>query len=110
MAEMENTCSLVRCMQEVPDLRAPYNQRHKFLDIIIIAVTARHPLRNGYLERVRTGHVPKKNGWGLLKLRSEKLREEGREEGRTLEIFLWFRMGIRPRNVRQRGWELPYQF
>ncbi len=64
MAEMENTCSLVRCMQEVPDLRAPYNQRHKFLDIIIIAVTARHPLRNGYLERVRTGHVPKKNGWG----------------------------------------------
>ena len=87
MAEMENTCSLVRCMQEVPDLRAPYNQRHKFLDIIIIAVTARHPLRNGYLERVRTGHVPKKNGWGLLKLRSEKLREEGREEGRTLEIY-----------------------
>lgn len=27
-------------MQEVPDPRAPYNQKHKFLDIIIIAVTA----------------------------------------------------------------------
>lgn len=27
-------------MGEIPDPRAPYNQRHKFLDIIIIAVTA----------------------------------------------------------------------
>lgn len=32
--------SLIRCMQEVPDPRAPYNQKHKFLDIIMIAVTA----------------------------------------------------------------------
>ena len=38
MTEMEHT--LIGCMQEVPDPRAPYNQRHKFLDIIIIAVTA----------------------------------------------------------------------
>ena len=27
-------------MQDVPDPGAPYNQKHKFLDIIIIAVTA----------------------------------------------------------------------
>ncbi len=27
-------------MYEIPDPRAPYNQRHKFLDIIIIAITA----------------------------------------------------------------------
>ncbi len=31
---------LIDCMGEIPDPRAPYNQRHKFLDIIIIAVTA----------------------------------------------------------------------
>jgi len=31
---------LIECMREIPDTRAPYNQRHKFLDIIIIAVTA----------------------------------------------------------------------
>ena len=31
---------LIECMREIPDPRAPYNQRHKFLDIIIIAVTA----------------------------------------------------------------------
>lgn len=40
MSDMENECSLVGCMREVPDPRAPYNQKHKFLDIIIIAVTA----------------------------------------------------------------------
>ena len=40
MTEMGNELSLVGCMKEVPDPRAPYNQRHKFLDIIIIAVTA----------------------------------------------------------------------
>ena len=40
MAEMQNTPTLIGCMQEIPDPRAPYNQRHKFLDIIIIAVTA----------------------------------------------------------------------
>lgn len=27
-------------MEEVPDPRAPYNQKHKILDIIVIAVTA----------------------------------------------------------------------
>lgn len=31
---------LIDCMREIPDPRTPYNQRHKFLDIIIIAVTA----------------------------------------------------------------------
>lgn len=40
MTEMENKLSLVGCMKEVPDPRAPYNQWHKFLDIIVIAVTA----------------------------------------------------------------------
>ena len=40
MSGMENNFSLVRCMEEVPDPRAPYNQKHKFLDIIVIAVTA----------------------------------------------------------------------
>ena len=40
MAEMRNELSLIGCMEQVPDPRAPYNQRHKFLDIIIIAVTA----------------------------------------------------------------------
>lgn len=37
--ENKNT-ALIDCMREIPDPRAPYNQRHKFLDIIIIAVTA----------------------------------------------------------------------
>lgn len=40
MAEMRNELSLIGCMEQVPDPRAPYNQRHKFLDSIIIAVTA----------------------------------------------------------------------
>lgn len=40
MSDTQNECSLIECMQEVPDPRAPYNQKHKFLDIIIIAVTA----------------------------------------------------------------------
>lgn len=31
---------LIDCMREIPDLRIPYNQRHKFLDVIIIAATA----------------------------------------------------------------------
>lgn len=31
---------LISCMQEVPDPREPYNQRHKFLDIVIIVITA----------------------------------------------------------------------
>ena len=40
MSGMENNFSLVGCMEEVPDPRAPYNQKHKLLDIIVIAVTA----------------------------------------------------------------------
>ena len=42
MADTENRdkVSLIGCMQDVPDPRAPYNQKHKFLDIIIIAITA----------------------------------------------------------------------
>lgn len=40
MADTENNVSLIGCMQEVPEPRAPYNQKHKFLDIIIIAITA----------------------------------------------------------------------
>ena len=40
MSGMENSFSLVGCMEEVPDPRAPYNQKHRFLDIIVIAVTA----------------------------------------------------------------------
>ena len=40
MADTENNVLLIGCMQEVPDPRAPYNQKHKFLDIIIIAITA----------------------------------------------------------------------
>ena len=35
-----NNISLIGCMREIPDQRTPYNQRHKFLDIIIIAITA----------------------------------------------------------------------
>ncbi len=40
MSDTGNEFSLIACMQEVPDPRAPYNQKHKFLDIIMIAVTA----------------------------------------------------------------------
>ena len=32
--------SLFDCMMDIPDLRAPYNQRHKFLDVVMIVVTA----------------------------------------------------------------------
>lgn len=40
MADTNKECSLIGCMREVPDPRAPYNQKHKFLDIIMIAITA----------------------------------------------------------------------
>ena len=40
MADTKNEISLVGCMQEIPDPRAPYNQKHNFIDIIVIAVTA----------------------------------------------------------------------
>lgn len=40
MKEKTKDILLIDCMCEIPDPRAPYNQRHKFLDIIIIAVTA----------------------------------------------------------------------
>lgn len=36
----EKDISLIGCMREVPDPRAPYNQKHKFLDIIVITITA----------------------------------------------------------------------
>ena len=32
--------SLIGCMREVPDPRAPCNQKHKLLDIIVITITA----------------------------------------------------------------------
>lgn len=32
--------SLFSCMKDIPDPRKPYNQRHRFLDIVIIAVLA----------------------------------------------------------------------
>lgn len=42
MVFMEKTTdsSLIGYMREVPDPRAPYNQKHKFLDIVMITVTA----------------------------------------------------------------------
>lgn len=40
MKNKTDNISLLQCMQEVPDPRAPYNQRHLFLDIVMIAVTA----------------------------------------------------------------------
>ena len=40
MTNAENKVSLIGYMQDVPDPRVPYNPKHKFLDIIIIAVTA----------------------------------------------------------------------
>ena len=40
MKDETKDVSLIDCMREIPDPRAPYSQRHKFLDIIIIAVTA----------------------------------------------------------------------
>ena len=40
MADTKTDFSLIGCMREIPDPRAPYNQKHKFLDIIIIAVIA----------------------------------------------------------------------
>ena len=67
------------------------------------------------INRIADYVIPKDNPLGerigdvmggqILKLRSEKLREEGREEKKVgrLKYILWFRMGIRPRNVRQGG-------
>ena len=40
MLDTGNKFSLVECMQEVPDPRTPYSQKHKLIDIIMIAVTA----------------------------------------------------------------------
>ena len=39
MSEKKDT-SLIGCLREVPDPRKPYNQRHRFIDIIVIVVTA----------------------------------------------------------------------
>ena len=38
--EKETDNSLIGCMREVPDPRTPYNPKHKFLDIIVITITA----------------------------------------------------------------------
>ncbi len=62
MTEMGNELSLVGCMKEVPDPRAPYNQRHKFLDIIIIAVTAILCGMDTWNE-IEDWAYSKKNGW-----------------------------------------------
>lgn len=40
MSDTKNEVSLVEYMKEIPDPRHPYNQKHKFIDIIIIAITA----------------------------------------------------------------------
>ena len=40
METNEKSTSLIECMRDVPDPRASYNQRHKFLDIVIIVITA----------------------------------------------------------------------
>ena len=40
METNDKSTSLIECMRDVPDPRAPYNQRHKFLDIVIIVITA----------------------------------------------------------------------
>lgn len=40
METIKKDTSLVGCMMSVPDPRAPYNQRHKFIDIIIIVIMA----------------------------------------------------------------------
>lgn len=38
MSEKETT--LIGCLQDVPDPRHPYNQKHNFIDVIVIVVTA----------------------------------------------------------------------
>ncbi len=40
METTKKDTSLIGCMMDVSDPRAPYNQRHKFIDIIIIAIMA----------------------------------------------------------------------
>ena len=40
METTKKDTSLIGCMMDVPDPRAPYNQRHKFIDIITIAIMA----------------------------------------------------------------------
>lgn len=40
METTKKDTSLIGCMMDVPDPRAPYNQRHKFIDIIIIVIMA----------------------------------------------------------------------
>ena len=36
----ENNTTLLGCMSKLPDPREPYNQKHKFLDIVTITVLA----------------------------------------------------------------------
>ncbi len=40
MRNTKEDASLIGCKMDVPDPRAPYNQRHKFIDIVIIAIMA----------------------------------------------------------------------
>ena len=40
MSDNKKDSSLFGCMMDVPDPRAPYNQWHKFIDIVMIVVTA----------------------------------------------------------------------
>ena len=56
MADTKTDFTLFGCMQEVPDPRVPYNQRHKFLDIIMIAVIAILCGMNTWNE-IEIGHV-----------------------------------------------------
>ncbi len=40
MGNTKEDTSLIGCMIDVPNPRVPYNQRHKFIDIIVIAIMA----------------------------------------------------------------------
>ena len=40
MSDTKKDSSLFGCMMDVPNPRAPYNQWHKFIDIVMIVVTA----------------------------------------------------------------------
>lgn len=62
MKEENKNTLLIGCMREIPDPRASYNQRHQFLDIIIIAVTAVLAGMDTWNE-ITGWAVSKKNGW-----------------------------------------------
>lgn len=62
MKEENKDTLLIDCMREVPDPRASYNKKHKFLDTIIIAVTAVLAGMNTWNE-IADWAISKKNGW-----------------------------------------------